>query len=770
MKKSKLILISLISLRVIAQHDNTDDITSKRDTIEFIKSMDLSEIILTSDKKYKKVTHSTVPVTLISRGQLKNAGDGQLINILGSTMGINIDSSDGDTPKLQLQGLDQEYTLMLVNGVQILSKNVDDYPDLNEIVDIDNIKQIEIIKGSASSEYGSQAVAGVINIITKPILENKLSGSFRYTKFNDLGGSLHTQYCSDNKWNISTDIGFSKNLPYFPYINSEQNSVKKKDLYSKFRFASVFSSQNTPDLKTYTSSRLNFKRKSYYSEVSNQNSYSDLLNFNLAPTITYDVSERLSTKLSIFSSIHSYKQTKKGKLAEYSQGSLEGEYILEHKLSNGDKMVYGIGNNFEEVLKLDNRTIDPIPEREYEYMHAYARKHNVKFYAGRVSPRLVSHKKKDYKDPVYFYDFYSYGQYSAKFFEKLEVVLGLRFNFSLNSGTGVGVNLDPKASFKYDITDYIDIKVSVAKGIRTPNLKHYYVLSEDDSSNILLGSERLGQEAFSKYLDYRVSEEVRDYFNKYNVPVVGLGDTEIDYKYWKIYASILIPESSIGTNIELTYKPIDAIDLKLELFRNDIENMIEKANLFRFHIGSYVKTYVNIGSVFTQGIALSSNYEINDNISLSIGCQYLEAKDKVVLEDIRAGKIFSKKSKSDKNKIVVKESDYGGLENRPKYSGNIKLFLNDILEGISTNISFQYKGRMGVNSHFNHNEIIDSEEEYSKPTYVVDMGLTKRFLEDRLKFILEIDNVFNQTPSTEYYTLKSSRPRSYNITLRYEIL
>ncbi len=87
--------------------------------------------------------------------------------------------------------MDAKYVLFLIDGERIAGEvNGDiDYSMLN----LENIERIEVIKGASSSLYGSNAIGGVINIITKKITE-PFDAKFysRYSKYNELysGGGI----------------------------------------------------------------------------------------------------------------------------------------------------------------------------------------------------------------------------------------------------------------------------------------------------------------------------------------------------------------------------------------------------------------------------------------------------------------------------------------------------------------------------------------------------------------------------------------------------
>ena len=95
----------------------------------------------------------------------------------------------------QMQGLDSDYTLILVDGVPLVGRTAGTL-DLSRIT-VGNIKQIEIVKGASSSLYGSEALAGVINIIT----ENPKQG---------FKGDIDLRTGTFNTTNTSANINYKK--------------------------------------------------------------------------------------------------------------------------------------------------------------------------------------------------------------------------------------------------------------------------------------------------------------------------------------------------------------------------------------------------------------------------------------------------------------------------------------------------------------------------------------------------------------------------------
>src|SRR5690606_11819346 len=89
------------------------------------------------------------------------------LNVLIIPNGQNGDS------QVSIMGLDSGYTKILVDNIPIIGDNgLGNYIDLTKI-NLDNVERIEIVKGAMGVDYGSNALAGVINIITKKNIQKK---------------------------------------------------------------------------------------------------------------------------------------------------------------------------------------------------------------------------------------------------------------------------------------------------------------------------------------------------------------------------------------------------------------------------------------------------------------------------------------------------------------------------------------------------------------------------------------------------------------------
>ena len=135
------------------------------------------EVVVTANRVPTPVAKTAANVTVISREQIENSPFTNLGDVLRDVNGVIVSTKGfaGAKQTIRLNG--DERVLVMIDGRKISQPQgiVGSRAgiDLNAIISLDNIEQIEIVKGGASALYGSDAVGGVINIITRKGTEAK---------------------------------------------------------------------------------------------------------------------------------------------------------------------------------------------------------------------------------------------------------------------------------------------------------------------------------------------------------------------------------------------------------------------------------------------------------------------------------------------------------------------------------------------------------------------------------------------------------------------
>lgn len=177
-------------------------------------SLDLGEVVITASKTPTTERETTKPVTIIDRVEIEQHPGASVSELLNQQNGLMINgaiSSPGKDKSVYLRGAATQYTLILIDGYPVTDPSSEGGAFDLRLMSLENVERIEIVKGSMSTLYGSDAISGVINIITKKPDEGvfNLTGKAAYGSFNtnelSLGASGQAGIAS-YKVNVSRDF------------------------------------------------------------------------------------------------------------------------------------------------------------------------------------------------------------------------------------------------------------------------------------------------------------------------------------------------------------------------------------------------------------------------------------------------------------------------------------------------------------------------------------------------------------------------------------
>lgn len=152
------ILFLIISANMLAQDDNQSKTKVK-----------MGEVIVTATKIEGNQSETGSSTTVITEEEIEKSGKGNVLDLLQDVPGISImqTGSFGGGASLYIRGSKPGHTLVMIDGVEVNDPMVSDRSfDFAHML-TDNIERIEIVRGAQSTLYGSDAMGGVINIITK---------------------------------------------------------------------------------------------------------------------------------------------------------------------------------------------------------------------------------------------------------------------------------------------------------------------------------------------------------------------------------------------------------------------------------------------------------------------------------------------------------------------------------------------------------------------------------------------------------------------------
>ena len=221
------------------------------------RSDSLQEVVVTGTGTQHLLKNAPVQTEVITQKMLRQYGGKSLEDILaGLTASFAFNEGDMGS-QMQLNGLGNNYILILIDGKRIHG-DVGGENDLG-LIDPHNIEKIEIVKGAQSALYGSDAMAGVINIITKKHLEKGVfaDNSSRYGSHNDLRqhnslGLAFGKLNSQTNFQLQRNDGWQNTAEEFAEAMVLTDSKNKTvNMFRNWQVSERLTYQPIPNLELY---------------------------------------------------------------------------------------------------------------------------------------------------------------------------------------------------------------------------------------------------------------------------------------------------------------------------------------------------------------------------------------------------------------------------------------------------------------------------------------------------------------------------------------
>lgn len=425
------------------------------------KEYDLDQVVITGTRTPKLLKDSPVLVKVITENDIKKIDASNIGDLLQSELpGIEFSYSMNQQVSLRMQGFGGNSILFLVDGERIAGETLDniDYSRLN----LDNVERIEIIKGAASTLYGSSAVGGIVNIITRTTTEPwtlNINSRLASHKNNRYGGS------------VSFNTGKFNSLTNVQHTFQDSLRMNNPGTYSK-----IFGNQTW-----------NFKERLQFT-LNKQ--------FKFIARAGYFFRERNSAQIS------------KDRYRSFN-GGLNMNYNIDTK--NNLELSY----SFDQYDKSDYSTTSRLDVRKYSNvqhnirtLYNYIFNKNYVLTAGGDVLRdyLLSYQfEKNGSRKQYTVD--AFAQIDAKPFDKFNVVAGMRYDyFSDNKVNHISSSL----AAMYKINNY-SFRASYAGGFRAPSLKEMYMNFFMGNIFMIYGNPNLKSETSQNFL--LSAEYTKSYYN-----------------------------------------------------------------------------------------------------------------------------------------------------------------------------------------------------------------------------------------------------------------
>ena len=485
----------------------------RKDSSNVGRSYNLNPVVVTGSGHHQRLKSTATPVRVLSSQEIHEQGittfDGALTRMMPQ---VSMAPNSMGT-FLRLNGLGNKYILILING-QKLSGDISNNVDLNRI-NMARVKRIEVLDGAASSLYGSDAIAGVINIIT----DQPTSSVCSVTNATNISGhGVLTE-------TVNLDIYKNGFGSYTSFNHDQADSYQTTDL--EYVKGSDTETQRTiaPFFTGYRSNIVG--QKFTYAPTQH-------LALNAGLDYSYKITDRPETRSDI-SGGTDYEMRYKGLRWNVggiykftSRNSLQADFTV-------DRFRYGKEYDVETKT---NAVGDYVQSKKQRMMDGEIKTilNSPPLGRGRgwaFTTILGADWRKDYLDATsgnidqHVYTLAAYAQHEQRFSVgrgSITATLGARYNYHETFGS----HFTPKATLMYSIGS-VNLRATYSAGFRAPGLDelyyHYFSVNRG-KPQISFGNQDLKPEKsnyFALNAEYRtqlIAVSLTGYMNRINDMVV----------------------------------------------------------------------------------------------------------------------------------------------------------------------------------------------------------------------------------------------------------
>ena len=155
-------------------------------------------IVVTATRTETPISDAIVPITVITREDIELSGATDLAELLRFQAGIDIgrNGGPGTATSVFMRGTESNHTLILIDGVRMNPGTIGGGAIQNISPEV--IERVEIVKGARSALYGTDAIGGVINIITRRADDTEFQAGLGGGKFDSRSAFVSTGHRGDN--------------------------------------------------------------------------------------------------------------------------------------------------------------------------------------------------------------------------------------------------------------------------------------------------------------------------------------------------------------------------------------------------------------------------------------------------------------------------------------------------------------------------------------------------------------------------------------------
>ncbi|MDR0666282.1 MAG: TonB-dependent receptor [Campylobacteraceae bacterium] len=406
---------------------------------------ELEEIkVVTAIGVEQNIADAPATITIISGEELQKKSYNDVTDALKNVPGVYV-TGGGSQQSINIRGMSSSYTLFLIDGKPMQGGDTFEAnggvsgAQMNFLPPLEAVERIEVVRGPASSLYGSDAIGGVVNIITKKVS-------------NKLDGGITMEYTKAGKSNEVNNDGFSTSAYINAPIVKDRLSLQLTGSYlnqdeSDFMGSGNEAAESDPE----------FKRKNFGTKLSIALSDSDTLKIGN----NYNLQERTHTA------------NKSSAASSYTK-SIKNNYFATHEGKYSDFII----NSYVNYDTAENPTrVGAVTGKGIDFKTLTLNTQGTYFFDSHILSAGANYKREKLTDGAtsstnqmvtmkrYQYSLFAEDEWSI--IDDLTLSLSGRFDDNEKFGS----HFSPKAYLVYHLTNELTLKGGVTSGYKAPLLR-----------------------------------------------------------------------------------------------------------------------------------------------------------------------------------------------------------------------------------------------------------------------------------------------------------
>ncbi len=614
------------------------------------------EVVVTATRTAKQIEDVAVPIQVVTSQEIGERGSVRLSDLLATVPGLVLADNHGGG--VQVQGFSSDYTLILLDGEPLIGRTAGTL-DLSRIT-VAGVERVEVVSGPSSSLYGSDALAGVVNLVTSaPRAGQTATMTARGGTFGT--SELTTELAAGrDRWSARALVNRSASGGYDLTPDAFGPTVPS---YADW----------TADLRTRVdlTDRVNLDLGARFAHEEQQGAFAtgsgdEVRRFDDRAertdwSIHPELSARLTNRLRATATLYGARYTAQTR----------------HTAQSGDEVLY------------DDAFDQRMAKAELQADMGWSAQHLSVVGAGVTDERLAGELRYG-SDAPHARQWFAFGQHEWIPSRSLQLTAGLRFD----AHSDYAARLTPRVSVLARPLDRVRLKASVGSGFKAPAFRQLYLSFTNAAAGYsVFGSSRLAD---------------------------GLADLEAQGQLAQTFVdpsrlADISAESSTAYNVGMAWDASDRLSLEVGGFWNEVRDLIETQPIAQKTNGQSVFGYFNVAELYTRGLDVQVNARPVDGLTLTGSYQLLQARDRERVRSLRAGTVFERDAQGRERRLSL--GDYDGLFGRSPHSAT---FGATATRGATTvDLRARWRSRYGYRD-LDGNQLANRDDEFVSGYALID--------------------------------------------------